>query len=380
MLLADRISRLQPSPIREILNVVDKPGMISFAGGLPSSDSFPCISVSDLDHRQLQYGATEGDADLREFVAKDLANRGLHVSADQVLILSGSQQGIDLVAKLMIENGTQVAVESPTYLAALQVFSLFGAEYQPFTPATTNLLINCKNAPALTYTVPTFQNPTGHCYTTDQRKALAKACDMNGSVLFEDDPYRELAYDDCDRRPVCSFMQQQNWIYQSSFSKTLAPGLRLGYLVCSAQLYPALSWLKQAADLHSNRLSQHIVLEQLQAGNAGERMVSVVAGYQRKRDVFAAALEKHLYNLATWQVPSGGLFFWLRLLSDNPVDTQKLLAKAIECNVAFMPGEPFFPAHDDESSYIRLNFSHAGDDEIAKGLQTLSTLISAELD
>lgn len=379
MQLADRISRLQPSPIREILNVIDKPGMISFAGGLPSSDSFPDIAVSDLDHKQLQYGATEGDADLRAFVAKDLAARGLNVSADQVLILSGSQQGIDLVAKLIINSGTPVAVESPTYLAALQVFSLFGAQYQPFTPDTINTLQHSKVVPALTYTVPTFQNPTGHCYTAEQRKALANACDMNGSVLFEDDPYRELAYDDCERRPVCSFMKGPNWIYQSSFSKTLAPGLRLGYLVCSEKYYPALSWLKQAADLHSNRLSQSIVLAQLSNRDAARRLKAVVAAYQLKRDIFAACLDKHCHNLASWQVPSGGLFFWLKLQTDQPVDTGKLLSKAIESNVAFMPGEPFFPTGADSSGFIRLNFSHATEADIDSGLQVLARLVSSAM-
>lgn len=170
MQMAERVSRLSPSPIRDILRVIDKPGMISFAGGLPSADSFPEVSVANLDHRQLQYGATEGEQRLREFIADDLAQRGMSVCADQILILSGSQQGIDLVAKLMIDHGTPVAVESPTYLAALQVFSLFCAEYITYTADTVGRLdgsFGCdetnkgRTTPRLTYTIPTFQNPTG---------------------------------------------------------------------------------------------------------------------------------------------------------------------------------------------------------------------------
>ena len=378
MQLANRISRLEPSPIRDILHVIDQPDMISFAGGLPSASSFPDLSVGAVDHQHLQYGATEGDAELRHYIAQDLASRGMQVSADQVLVLSGSQQGIDLVAKLLVDSGTRVAVESPTYLAALQVFSLFGADYVPFSPQSINELTDQKDI-CLTYAVPTFQNPTGHCYSAEQRKTLASVCDANQSVLFEDDPYRDLAYDDCARQPVCSYIKSTSWVYQSSFSKTLAPGLRLGYLVCSPDIYAKLCWLKQASDLHSNRLSQHLVLSQLTRPDAHLRLQKVIADYRARRDFFAAALQKHLHNLASWQVPSGGLFFWLKIHSDHSIDTRDLLKDALEHNVAFMPGEPFFPVSVDNACFLRLNFSHATESQVESGLQTLARLIAARV-
>ena len=378
MRFANRISRLAVSPIREILHVIDQPGMISFAGGLPSADSFPEISVAALDHQQLQYGASEGDANLRQFIASDLAERGLQVTAEQVLVLSGSQQGIDLVAKLLIDCGSRVAVESPTYLAALQVFSLFGADYLPYTPQSISTLGDQRDV-SMTYVVPTFQNPTGHCYSAEQRKSLAAGCDANQSVLFEDDPYRDLSYDDCERRPVCSFVKNASWIYQSSFSKTLAPGLRLGYLVCSSDLFERLCWLKQASDLHSNRLSQHLVLSQLTNPHAPTRLLNVVADYRARRDFFAQELDKHFGGLASWQVPAGGLFFWSKIHSDQAFDSGEVLKEALAHQVAFMPGEPFFPVHAENPGFIRLNFSHASAAQVVSGLETLANLIASRL-
>ena len=254
--------------------------MISFAGGLPSSESFPELNLQGIPREILQYGASEGESELRTCFAEELNLRGLSVSARQVLILSGSQQGLDLVAKLLIDRGTRVAVEAPTYLAALQVFSLFGADYVGYD-ANNLKALNPALPPALLYTIPTFQNPTGHCYSRAQREALAQRADELDCVIFEDDPYRDLVYGDCDRTPVCAFVNKASWIYQSSFSKTFAPGLRLGYLVCSEDLYEQLVWLKQAADLHSNRLSQMLVLDMLRQPD--ERLKILVDNYRIKR-------------------------------------------------------------------------------------------------
>jgi len=372
--VARRINRLTSSPVRDILHLIDQPGMISFAGGLPAGDSFPPIELGSIDQHQLQYGATEGEYEIRELISRDLLQLGLPVSPQQVLLLSGSQQGIDLVAKLMIETGTRVAVESPAYLAALQVFSLFGADYVTYSPPTIGNLNN-ENPAALTYAVPTFQNPTGHCYSPQQRQALATYCDNSGSVLFEDDPYRELVYEKCARQPVCSYLNKARWIYQSSFSKTFAPGLRLGYLACSPDLFPALSWLKQAADLHTNRLSQHIVLQHLNSNTAAVRLAHLRDSYRRKRDLFDAALNRHIGELARWQRPAGGLFFWLTLKSARTIDTRLLLAKALRHNVAFMPGEPFYADGRKAANSLRLNFSHATAGQVDQGLSILAQLV-----
>ena len=370
---SERVADLHASPIREILSVIDRPGMISFAGGLPAAETFPTFSLAAFPSAMMQYGSSEGEPELRERVAQDLNAIGLECSPDQVLILSGSQQGIDLVAKLFIDPGTPVAVESPTYLAALQAFRFFGARFLTFDPHKPHTTWPADQRPSFVYTTPTFQNPTGHCYSTAERDALARACDEQGVPLFEDDPYRELAYDDCDRTPLCARMKRAAWIYQGSFSKSLAPGLRLGFLAASVDLMAYLIRLKQAADLHSSRMSQWLVLEQLCDPCRTERLARVVATYRRKRDFFANALERHLGKLATWQMPPGGLFFWLTLT--QPVDTRTLLPEAIQRGVAFMPGEPFYPDLPESCGKLRLNFSHADEEKTERGLATLATLL-----
>lgn len=376
--LSERVERLQPSAIREILAVIDRPGMISFAGGLPSAESFPDLSGLPLPREVLQYGASEGEPALRERIAAEVNAIGLRCTAEQVLVLSGSQQGIDLVAKLFIDPGTMVAVEEPTYLAALQVFRFFGARFAPLRPRQALAGLEADAPPALAYAIPSFQNPTGHCYDAAERDALARACDTLGVPLFEDDPYRDLAYDACERTPVCARLERAPWIYQGSFSKTLAPGLRLGYLVASPELMPLLVRLKQAADLHSNRVSQHVVLAQLRSPDRAERMRRVVDAYRRKRDFFAAALQRHFGDLARWQTPPGGLFFWLDLLA--PIDTRALLPEAIERGVAFMPGELFFAGEVPAHGTMRLNFSHADEDGIERGLGVLAELVRCRIE
>jgi DNA-binding transcriptional MocR family regulator len=391
--LSRRVADLRASPIRDILAVIDRPGMISFAGGLPCADTFPRLRPDAVPPGLLQYGASEGEPQLRQAVAADLAAMGLACTAEQVLILSGSQQGIDLVAKLFIDPGTPVAVESPTYLAALQVFRFFGARLLPFDPARPGSgWPEClpdgqpdpgapASAPSFIYAIPTFQNPTGRCYTAAERAALAAFCDDQHLALFEDDPYRDLVYDDCDRTPVCARIQRASWVYQGSFSKSLAPGLRLGFLAASTDLLPYLTRLKQAADLHSNRVSQWLVLQQLHDAGRTARLERLAANYRRKRDHFAAVLQRRFGEpaggLATWQLPPGGLFFWLQLA--RPIDTRALLPEAIARGVAFMPGEPFFPGQPERCGALRLNFSHAGEEQCERGLAVLSELVAAAL-
>ena len=374
---SQRCQNLNPSPIREILSIIDKPGMVSFAGGLPAPETFTIPNLDTLPSNYLQYGSSEGELELRLLICKDLASTGLHCGPEQILVLSGSQQGIDLVAKLFIDPGTLVAVESPTYLAALQVFQFFGARFTSLEQSVSSAENEVSEAPALIYALPTFQNPTGYCYSNQERQTLARYCQDSNLPLFEDDPYRDLVFEDCDRRPVCSHLKSGTWVYQSSFSKTFAPGLRLGYLVCSPDLITPLTRLKQAADLHSNRISQWLVIEQLKNPQRKKQMEALTNTYRLKRDNFAALLNEHFSDLATWQVPKGGLFFWLTL--NRKVDTRSLLAKAIEANVAFMPGENFFPFQENtaSTSYLRLNFSHASEGAAEAGLKTLAALIIA---
>lgn len=370
---SSRTRDLHASPIREILSVINRPGMISFAGGLPSVDSFPQFSMDAMPQDILQYGPSEGEWELRQRIAEDVSGRGLRCNAEQVLILSGSQQGIDLVAKLFIDPGTTVAVESPTYLAALQVFRFFGAQFIAYDTDALDMQAWLRKKPAFAYAIPTFQNPSGRCLDASQRNALAETCDAARIPLFEDDPYRDLVYDPCERTPVCARLQRAPWIYQGSFSKSLAPGLRLGYLVASPELLPFLTRLKQASDLHSNRVSQWLVLQQLNDPAHSAHLDGLAEHYRQRRDAFEVALRRHFGDLAIWQKPPGGLFFWITL--NRCIDTCLLLPMAIEAGVAFMPGEPFLPMKVVSCGKLRLNFSHASEKQAEVGLEKLSVLV-----
>ncbi len=363
-MFSQRIEGLRPSPIRSILNVIERPGMISFAGGLPATDLLPQWSGS-VPAAMLQYGPSEGEPELREALSRGLRELGLDAPPERIMILSGSQQGIDLATKLFVDPGTPVAVEYPTYIAALQVMRFYGAS---FVDITTSEAARA----ALAYVVPTFANPTGACMTDAEREAFAARCIRAGTVLFEDDPYRDLVYEPCDRTPISARMAGGSWIYQGSFSKTFAPGLRLGYLAASEDLFDHLVAIKQSTDLHSSRLSQHIVYEAITAPDWDEHLARLVNFYRARRDTFEGALRRHFADIATWRTPQGGLFFWLHLT--RRVDTRALLAQAIEKGVAFMPGEEFSP-EEPELGTMRLNFSHATPEDAERGLRTLAELV-----
>ena len=369
--LSVRSADIKPSPVRDMLNVSQRPGMISFAGGLPAPETFAGLDLPPPPRDLLQYGPTEGEPALRERIAADLAALGLDTDADRILLLSGSQQGIDLTAKLTVDTGTRLAVESPAYLAALQVFRFYGASFQVIDRADPAKGW-AEAPPALAYVIPTFQNPTGQCWSHAERQAMAQACLAHDVILFEDDPYRDLVYEPSERTPACAWMKGGSWIYQGSFSKTVAPGLRLGYLTASPDLFPLLVQLKQAADLHTNRLSQWMVLQYLNDPGREERMQQVAALYRHKRDVFADALTRHLGNMASWSLPPGGLFFWLTL-ADN-VDVEALLKKAVARGVLFTPGSHFL-AEGGASPTIRLNFSLAEPEAAERGLAILAELL-----
>ena len=376
-MFAARINRLTSSLVRDILAAASQPGIVSFAGGLPATEALfrpgPQV-LEQLPDDIWQYGQTEGEPALRQQVAERACQSGIACTAAQVLIVNGSQQGIDLVGKLMVEEGTPVLTESPTYLAALQVFRLFGGEFVSAEQDEEGILPQAIAAvkARLVYLVPTFQNPTGRCYSTERRKALAAAFDQQSMVVFEDDPYRDLSFDGPPPAPITAHLKKARWIYQGSFSKTLAPGLRLGYLIVHPDLVQAMTRLKQASDLHSNRLSQAIVAQVLKDGTLDRHIESILPLYRQKRDVMQASLEQHLAGKATWLLPPGGLFFWLTL--NTPQDTMLLMQKALAAGLAIMPGAAFDPVPQTSSS-LRLNFSHAAPDQIEQGIRILAGLL-----
>jgi len=375
--LSERISRLHSSPVREILRAAGGRDLLSLAGGLPAEETFP--DFPGLPAGWSQYGTTEGELPLREEIAKLLSGRGLECPPDRILLLSGSQQGLDLAAKLFVDRGTPVLCESPTYLAALQVFRLFGAELHgcpigPQGPEPSDLADAVRKSSArLAYLIPTYQNPTGAVWTEAAREAMARCADEEGTALLEDDPYVEIGFGPTPPPPICSRIRRSSWIYLGSFSKSFVPGLRLGFLAASPDLIGHLERLKQAADLHSNRLSQALVLQDLRDPDRPSRLAGVRAEYRSRRDAFDVSLRRH-FPEATWSRPEGGLFFWVRL--SRRLDLRNVFQKALEAGVAFLPGEHCHPG-EAEPGWARLNFSHCAPQAADRALGILARVVEA---
>lgn len=379
MAFSERVTRLKSSLIRDILAAAQRPEVMSFAGGLPAERCLPEVDWRGMPPALGQYGMSEGEPALREAIAAQARAYGLDCTAEQVLVTAGSQQALDLVAKLYIDVGTPVLVEGPTYLAALQSFQFFGADCLSVGLTPEGLDLDElrgrleQQRPAFAYLIPTFQNPSGVRYSAANRAAVAALLDEFGVTLVEDEPYRELNYDGAQALPLCAQLRRSAWIHTGTLSKTLLPGLRVGYLIASPELLKPLRALKQAADLHTCRISQWQVLQWLGSARYDRHLAEVRAFYRERRDGFAQALARLFTDLADWQVPQGGLFFWLRL--KTPLDTRTLLDAALAQDVAFMPGEPFFAEPDRHHGLLRLNFSHVQPERLDTGLARLADVI-----
>lgn len=376
------MQRLKSSLVRDILAAATQPGMISFAGGLPAQDLMPPLQVAATTEPALyQYGNSEGEPAFRRAIAAWIGETGLHVAPDQVLALAGSQQGLDLAAKLLLDEGTPMLCEGPTYLAALQVFELFGADIAcvPLQAEGPDLTaFEClleTHRPRCVYLIPCFQNPGGACYSAEARVAVAELLDRYNVILIEDEPYRQVCLDvDHPMTPICSLLKRAPWIYLGSFSKILWPGWRVGYLAAHPALLPHLVRLKQAADLHTQRPGQMAVAAWLKSDTRQADLARLRSGYQLRRDAMQAALQKHFGNLADWSMPRGGLFFWLKLREHAA--TRAMLDQTIECGVAFMPGEAFFTNPAEGRQYMRLNYSRSTPEEMDRGLAILARCIT----
>ena len=382
--LARRARCMNPSIIREILKVTERPGIVSLAGGLPSADTFPVQAVRDATERvlrdapreALQYAASEGFAPLREWVAAHLAQQhGMQVHADQVLITNGSQQGLDLAAKVLIDAGSRVLVETPTYLGALQAFAPYEPQVEalasdPEGPLPAALAAAAPGA-RFAYLLPNFQNPTGHVYTEARRVGLVAAARRANLPLLEDNPYGDLWYDAPPPPPLAA-RWPEGVIYLGSFSKVLSPGLRLGYVVAPPALYPKLLQAKQAADLHTSIFSQRVVYEVIRNGLLDTHVPTLRARYKLQRNAMEVALEKHLAGLAQWQKPAGGMFFWLDLPAG--LDAMALLPEAVDAGMAFVPGEPFY-ATSPARNTLRLSFVSVAADRIEAGVAALARVL-----
>jgi DNA-binding transcriptional MocR family regulator len=383
MAFSERVTRLKSSLIREILAAAQRPEMMSFAGGLPAESMLPKTEWSDMPRSLGQYGMSEGEPALREVLAAEARALGVPCDASQVMIISGSQQTLDLAAKLYIDKGTEILLEGPTYLAALQIFQLFGAQCLtvPLLAEGPDLVAMRQrleqHSPAFVYLIPTFQNPSAVRYSESAREAVAALLDEFGVTLIEDEPYRELTFDGGSARPIVSRLKKASWIYTGTVSKTLMPGLRVGYLIATPDLFPHLLKLKQSADLHTNRVGQWQALQWIATEHYREHLLELRSFYRQRRDLFQTALHRHFSDLADWNEPQGGLFFWLTL--KQPLDTRTLLDTALGQNVAFMPGEPFFSDPDANPGYIRLNFSHIDPARLDEGLKRLAAVVRTAL-
>ena len=387
---ARRAARMNPSIIREILKVTEKPGILSMAGGLPSADTFPvdalkaaCDKVLSQNAREaLQYASSEGFAPLREWVAGRVESLGLKVSPDQVLITTGSQQGLDLVGKILCDAGAPVAVETPTYLGALQAF----APYEPIfcslhsdgegvDPAALARLPHDAPGTRFAYLLPNYQNPTGRVMSAARRQAVVAAARAAKVPLVEDNPYGDLWFDEAPP-PALASLWPEGSIYLGSFSKVLTPGFRLGYVIAPPELYPKLLQAKQAADLHTPGFNQRVVYEVVRNGFLDQHVPKIRARYKANRDAMAEGLKTHLPPGCEWQKPEGGMFFWVRLPAG--LDALALLPTAVEAGIAFVPGSAFY-AHAPDPRTLRLSFVTLTPSLITEGIAILGRVLREAL-
>ena len=400
---AQRLKSVHSSAIRELLKIVQNPEIISFAGGLPAPDVFPverfreaCSKVLETNAKTaLQYGATEGYEPLREMIARHTSRYGVKAKPEHVLITAGSQQALDLIGKLLINPGDRVLVEAPTYLGALQAFNVYGAEYlcvpSDEDGLRTDLLEEpLRSGPKFMYVLPNFQNPGGTTLAEGRRHELVLLAERFGIPIIEDDPYGQLRYEGEHLTPLVVLDRENlrrdrgysigNVIYLSTFSKTLSPGLRLGWIVAPPEVIKKLVQLKQGADLHTSTFGQMVAYEVAKDGFLNEHIKVIRRVYGERRDVMLQALEEYFPPEVSWTRPLGGLFLWVTLPAG--MNSHLLFEAALKENVAFVPGDSFYSGNGFASEglrHFRLNFSNAEPEQIREGVRRLSVAIKNQL-
>ncbi len=402
---AQRMQRMSGSIIRELLKVTQDPEIISFGGGLPAPEVFPVEAfdraattvLQSEGSKALQYGPTEGYGPLRQWIVEHMARYGITAKVENVLITSGSQQALDLIGKVMINPGDRVLTEQPTYLGALQAWNAYQAEYTCVPIDDSGLRVDfleeaLSSGPKFMYVLPNFQNPGGVTLTLERRRQLIEIADAYGVPIIEDDPYGELRYEgehvtplvvlDCQlHRGSPSYSNghgylQGNVIYVSTFSKTLAPGLRLGWMVAPTDVISRCVSAKQGMDLHTSTLVQMTAYEVIKDGFLDEHVRTIRKIYGERRDLMLDSLERYFPQGAQWTRPHGGLFLWVTL--PEQIDTLELMPKAIARKVAYVPGTAFYPDGRGRNTF-RLNFSNAQPEQIEIGMRRLGEVLAEEL-
>ncbi|MBV4449199.1 PLP-dependent aminotransferase family protein [Clostridium tyrobutyricum] len=383
---AGRMNKVQKSFIREILKVTENPNIISFAGGLPNPLSFPIKEVEEASIKVLnengsdvlQYSTTEGYRPLREYIAQRYLKRfGLKVDADEILITNGSQQGLDLLGKIFLNKDDNVLIERPGYLGAIQAFSIFEPVFNSVPVNNDGVDIDllekslAMNSPKLFYTVPNFQNPSGTTYSENNRKAAADILKKYDTILIEDDPYGELRFIGEDLQPIKTYLGDKS-VMLGSFSKIVAPAMRLGWICAKSEIMEKLITAKQAADLHTNYYSQRVVHQFLMDNDIEDHIKKIRKLYKGQRDCMVSMIERYFPEGIKSTKPEGGMFLWVTL--PEGISSLELFDLAAKENVAFVPGDPFY-VNVKGSNTLRLNYTNSDEKSIEEGIKRLARAI-----
>ncbi len=381
---AQRMSKTPRSFVREILKVTENPEIISFGGGLPNPQSFPVEAISKAVNQlltengpdALQYSTTEGYSPLREYIAQRYSSQGLNVNADEILITNGSQQCLDLVGKIFLDKNDKVLVEKPTYLAAIQAFSLYEPEFRSVPLQEDGVDLDAledilsKEDIKLFYAVTSFQNPTGITYSEEKRKKLVKLLRKYETLFIEDNPYGEIRFLGDFIPPVKAYLDEG--ILFGSFSKIVSPGMRLGWIVAPEEVMDKLIIAKQASDLHSNYFTQRVVYQYLKNNPVDEHIQKIRNLYRNQRNIMIRMMEKYFPPEVEYTQPEGGMFLWVTL--PHGTSSMELFDMALEENVAFVPGQAFYADGSGENT-LRLNFTNSDEKSIEKGIKRLGIAI-----
>lgn len=388
--LARRTQHMKGSAIRELLKFTQQPDVISFGGGMPAPELFPVREIEEacnyllreVPKQALQYSTTEGYPPLRDYLADSMAKYGIQHSPDNILITTGSQQALDLIGKIFIDSGSYVVTGRPTYLGAIQAWRAYEAEFVTIPLDDNGMQVELledaiKKTPVrFIYILPNFHNPAGTTLPEDRRHLLVEIARKYDLLIVEDDPYGALRYTGEDIIPIAALAPERT-IYLATFSKTLTPGLRIGWSVAPAEITHRLVQAKQGADLHSSTFDQMIANDVAQRGILKAHVRKLRQVYKERRDVMLDALAEFWPEGSSWTQPQGGLFLWAR--TPESIDTLKFFPRALENKVAYVPGINFYPYADGGHNAMRLNFSNAQPEQIVEGIRRLGVALKDEL-
>lgn len=386
-LFSERVKKVKASEIREILKLTQQPDIISFAGGLPAPELFPIealkkVSVRVLEEmgkEALQYSTTEGYDPLREKIASRLKRSGVIGNKDDILITSGSQQGLDFTGKIFINPGDYVLCESPSYLGAINAFKAYECEFKEIDTDSGGMVLEHLEKVILQtpkakfiYVIPDFQNPSGRSWTEERRKGLVELANKYNLVVIEDNPYGELRFEGEFVNAVKSFDTEGRVVYLGTFSKTFSPGIRIGWVLASPLLLNKYIMVKQGADLQSSSISQRELNMYLEMNDFDAHIQTIRDVYRKRRTLMMEVIGESFPKVVEYEIPQGGLFAWVKLPKE--IDTRDVLIKAVENKVAFVPGGSFFP-NGGQENYMRLNFSNMPEEKIVEGIRRLGTIL-----